>query len=151
MPQDANCPKCKNVFPVTQARHPIGIRCPGCETDLTAEFRKRPAPIEPGVSPYELLLKPGKPAGGVAEPPPTPKKPRLEDDDEDDEQDKSTGKGSSIIVLFLSALLCFFATGWTREQPAIFYSPISIRRTPPSIPFQTRTLFGQSRKPAANG
>jgi hypothetical protein len=109
MPQDANCPKCKHVFPVTQARHPVGVRCPGCEVELTAEFRKRPAPIEPGISPYELLVKPGKPAGGVTEPPPTPKKPRREDDDEDEEKEKSTGKGSSIIVLFSGLIALLFA------------------------------------------
>ena len=66
MPLDANCPKCRHVFPITEARSMIGVSCPGCETELTAEFRKRATP-EPGQHPYELFVSLGRPAGS---PPP---------------------------------------------------------------------------------
>ena len=50
MPLDANCPQCKNVFPITEARSAVGVQCPGCDAELTAEFRKRPT-TEPGQHP----------------------------------------------------------------------------------------------------
>jgi hypothetical protein len=105
MPQDATCPKCKHVFPVTQARHPVEVACPGCETDLTVEYRKRPSPVDPGIPPYELLVKAGKlVATAGADAAPAPKKKLHEDDDEKGTQ--GTG-GSMTIVVFagLGALL----------------------------------------------
>src|SRR4051812_21832084 len=62
MPLDLNCPKCRHVFPVTEARHPVGVQCPGCDAELTAEFRRLPVPT-PGESPYELLVTIGRPPG----------------------------------------------------------------------------------------
>jgi len=93
MPLDASCPRCRHVFPITEARSVIGVSCPGCETELTAEFRKRSMP-EPGQHPYELFVSTGRPAG--APPPVGGRKHRLPDDDENEMRG---GGGSAIVVL----------------------------------------------------
>jgi hypothetical protein len=93
MPLDANCPKCRHVFPITETRGAVGVSCPGCETELTAEFRRRSTP-EPGQHPYELFISVGRPAGTAA--PAGPKKHRLPDDDE---SGMHRGGGMGIVVL----------------------------------------------------
>jgi hypothetical protein len=105
MPQDLNCPKCKHVFPVTEARHPVGVQCPGCEAELTAEFRKLATPV-PGQPPYELLVKVGKPAGS---PPTLPggKKLRLDED----EEGKKRGGGSMAVVVVAGVGALLIALG----------------------------------------
>jgi hypothetical protein len=109
MPQDANCPKCKHVFPVTEARHPFTVACPRCEGDLTVEFKKPATPPEPGEPHYELLVKPGA-LPGTSGPPPVPK--RKSDDDD------TRGGGSMMVVLLsgglglLFVLLGLGVTGW---------------------------------------
>jgi hypothetical protein len=92
MPLDVNCPKCRHVFPVTEAKSAIGVQCPGCESDLTAEFRKRSTPA-PGEHSYELLVSPGRPAGSP--PPMGNKRPRAEEDDE-----AGGGGGGMAMVVF---------------------------------------------------
>ncbi len=101
MPLDLNCPKCQHVFPVTEARHPVGVECPGCAVDLTAEFRKRTT-AEAGQHPYELLVSVGRPPGSQ----PVPaggKKLRLDDEGEE----TARGNGSMAVVIFagIGALL----------------------------------------------
>jgi hypothetical protein len=99
MPQDVNCPKCKHVFPVVQARHPVGVDCPACGKGLTVEFRKRPSPIDPGTPPYQLLVEVGKPLANRDESSSTAAKKRSQDDGDK----KSTGnQGSMLLVLFAS-------------------------------------------------
>jgi hypothetical protein len=111
MPQDATCPKCSHEFPVTQARHPVGVDCPGCATELTVEYSKKTSPVEPGDSPYDVVVKKGKPAVSAATPPlPPPKKLRHEDDDE--EEKKTTGSGGSMMVVVLASITALlFALG----------------------------------------
>jgi hypothetical protein len=94
MPLDLNCPKCEFVFAVTEARHPVGVQCPGCEAELTAEFRRVPVP-EPGEHPYELVVSVGSPAGSVA--PAAGKKPLPLDDDGD-----RRGGGSMVMVVMVA-------------------------------------------------
>lgn len=109
MPQDANCPQCKHVFPVTEARHPFTVACPRCEGDLTVEFKKPATTPEPGEPPYELLVKPGA-LPGTGGPPPVPK--RKSDDDD------VRGGGSMMVVLLSGGLGLLFVmlglgvTGW---------------------------------------
>ena len=100
MPLDVNCPKCEKVFAVTEARHPVGVQCPGCDTELTAEFRRVPVP-NPGESPYELLVSPGRPE---AVPPPLSggKKPMPLDDDE---RGHGGGSMTMVVVVGLTALV----------------------------------------------
>jgi hypothetical protein len=93
MPLDANCPKCRHVFPITETRGAVGVSCPGCSTEMTAEFRRR-ATLEPGKHPYELFVSVGRPAGAAA--PGGPKKHRLPDDDEPEVR---RGGGMGIVVL----------------------------------------------------
>lgn len=101
MPLDLNCPKCNQVFPIAEARHPVGVQCPGCEIDLTAEFRKVPPPVAPGTSPYELLVSVGRPVGSPPALPGGGKKLRLDDDA------PQRGGGSMAVVLIagIGALL----------------------------------------------
>jgi len=106
MPLDLNCPKCKNAFPVTEARHPVGVQCPSCDTELTAEFRKRSTPV-PGESPYELIVKLGKPASAAA-PPTEAKKLRLDDDDDGG---KRGGSGKGLVIVCALGALLFALTG----------------------------------------
>lgn len=111
MPLDANCPRCRHVFPVTETRGAVGVSCPGCETELTAEFRRRSTP-EPGQHPYELFVSLGRPAGAAAAG--GPKKHRLPDDDE---SDMHRGGGMGIVVLagvgaLVLALAGLGATGY---------------------------------------
>lgn len=94
MPLDLSCPKCNHVFPVTEARHPIGVQCPGCEVELTAEFRKVPPPVAPGHSPYELLVSVGKLPGLPPALPSRGTKLRL-----DDEPPLQRGGGSMLVVV----------------------------------------------------
>lgn len=109
MPQDANCPQCQHVFPVTEARHPFTVACPRCEGDLTVEFKKPATTPEPGEPHYELLVKPGA-LPGTGGPPPVPK--RKSDDDE------VRGGGSMMVVLLSGGLGLLFVmlglgvTGW---------------------------------------
>ena len=110
MPLDVNCPKCKHVFPVTEARSAIGVQCPGCDTELTAEFRKRSTPV-PGQHPYELVVSPGRPVGSP--PPLTGKKPL----NIDDEEQEMRGGGMGIVVVaglgaLILALAGLGATGY---------------------------------------
>ncbi len=100
MPLDLSCPACRFVFPVTEARHPIGVLCPGCETKLTAEFRRIPVPA-PGESPYELLVKTGSPAGSQSESETSGKKLSLDDED----RARQSGSMAVVIVSTLGALL----------------------------------------------
>ena len=106
MPQDVSCPKCNHVFPVTQARHPVGVQCPGCEGELTVEFKKRLAPIEPGVPPYDVVVRVGRPAslGTAPTTPPAVKKHRR---DEDGEANQTTGKGASTAIVLFATLGAF--------------------------------------------
>ncbi len=101
MPLDLSCPKCNHIFPVTEARHPVGVQCPGCDAELTAEFRKLPTPV-PGQSPYELLVSAGKPLGAASAVSGGGKKLRL-----DDEDGPQRGDGSMTVVLLagIGALL----------------------------------------------
>jgi hypothetical protein len=101
MLQDINCPKCKYLFPVTQARHPVGVDCPKCDTGLTVEFRKRPAPVDPGEPPYEVLVEPGKPLNTAATSAASAKKLRHE---EDEEETEAPGMGGSSFLVVFSAL-----------------------------------------------
>jgi hypothetical protein len=95
MPLDAHCPKCRHVFPITEAKSVIGVSCPNCGTELTAEFRRRATP-EPGQHPYELVVSAGRPVGA---PPPTGvKKHRLPDDDEGETRSGGGGGGGAIVV-----------------------------------------------------
>jgi hypothetical protein len=100
MPLDAHCPRCRHVFPITEAKSVIGVQCPGCETELTAEFRKRATP-EPGQHPYELFVSTGRPAGA---PPAGVKKHRLPDDDE---AEMRRGGGIAIVVFAGVGALAF--------------------------------------------
>ena len=99
MPLDANCPKCRHVFPITEARSTIGVSCPGCETELTAEFRKRPHP-NPASIPTNCSSRWAAP---WAPPPLGAKKHRLPDD----EESEMRGGGGMGIVVFagVSALV----------------------------------------------
>jgi hypothetical protein len=100
MPQDLTCPKCGNVFPVTETRQPFGVQCPGCDVDITAEFRKIAKP-EPGQPPYELLAKLGKHTA-----PDAPKQKALKlDDDEEGEKKRKGGSMIMVIVVGVTALL----------------------------------------------
>jgi hypothetical protein len=105
MPQDANCPKCKHIFPVTEARQAFTVPCPSCETDLTIEFKKPANPPEAGQAPYELLVKPGA-LPGHNKPIPQPK--RKPDDDDDEPKRKG---GSAMIVLLSGGLGLLFVIG----------------------------------------
>lgn len=105
MPQDANCPKCKHIFPVTESRQAFTVACPKCDIDLTIEFKKPATPPEAGQPPYDLLVKTGTLPGMT----PTADKKRVKDDDEDDEP-KRRG-GSAMIVLFSGALGLLFVIG----------------------------------------
>lgn len=108
MPLDVTCPKCNYVFPVTQARHLVGVECPGCGAELTVEWRKRPSPVEPGNSPYEALVKAGKPPVGAPDQAAPSRRSRREDDDE--ERSKGGG-GSMAIVMLASFTALLFALG----------------------------------------
>jgi hypothetical protein len=103
MPQDLSCPRCEKVFAVTEARHPVGVQCPGCDAELTAEFRRVPVPT-PGESPYELVVSEGRPAGS---PPPTTsaKKPLPLDDDDEDGGKRKGGSMAMVVVMGLTALV----------------------------------------------
>jgi hypothetical protein len=94
MPLDVHCPMCNHAFPVTEARSAVGVDCPGCAAELTAEFRKRPTPV-PGQHPYELFVSPGRPAGAAA--PAAGKKPLPLDDDA--EEAARGGGGMGVVVL----------------------------------------------------
>ncbi|HEV3386783.1 MAG TPA: hypothetical protein VG097_18345 [Gemmata sp.] len=112
MPQDATCPKCNHVFPVTQDRQPVGVDCPRCDTELTVEFSKRPAPVEPGDPPYVVAVKKGRPAASTAPPPPPTPKKQKRLDDEEEEEEKSTGNGGSmLVVVFATITAMLFALG----------------------------------------
>lgn len=106
MPQDVTCLKCNHVFPVTEARHPVGVDCPGCDAGLTVEFRKRPAPVEPGLPPYEVLVQRGKPLTTATVDPtaPAPKKLRLDDEDDEDGKEKSSGGGGSMMLVLFAGI-----------------------------------------------
>lgn len=110
MPQDVTCPKCNCVFPVTQARHAVGVQCTSCEAELTVEFKNRPAPIEPGVPPYDVVVRVGRPVslGNANLPPPAPKKKRRDEDEEEANETKGGG-GSTAIVLFAGLGAFIFA------------------------------------------
>src|SRR4051812_15130768 len=95
MPQDAACPSCKHIFPVTEARQPFTVPCPQCETDLTVEFKKPAAPPEAGQPPFDLLVKKGAlPESATT---PAPEKKRKNDDD-----DEPKRKGGSAAIVLLS-------------------------------------------------
>lgn len=114
MAHDVTCPKCKYAFPVMEARHAIGVECPGCAGDVTVEFIKRASPAEPGVSPYEVVVMSGKPPAAAATPeqPTTSKKIRRGDDDEDEEKEQSSrGGGSTMVVVFAGLTALLFALG----------------------------------------
>jgi hypothetical protein len=108
MPLDLNCPKCQHVFPVTEARHPVGVQCPGCDSELTAEFRKRPTPITPGQPPYELLVAPGRPANSPAT---AGKSMQLRLEDEEEEGGKRRGGGSVMVVVLAGVGALLIALG----------------------------------------
>ncbi|MBA4065535.1 MAG: hypothetical protein C0501_17830 [Isosphaera sp.] len=96
MPLDLDCPKCRHVFPVAEARHPVGVECPGCAAELTAEFRRLPLPT-PGQPHYELLVSVGRPPGSA--PPPPAARPLKLDDDEGGRR-----KGGSMAVVVFAGL-----------------------------------------------
>ena len=105
MPQDATCPSCKHIFPVTEARQPFTVPCPRCETDLTVEFKKPAAAPEAGQPPFDLLVKKGTlPEANV--PPPVEKRRK----DEDDDEPKRKG-GSAMVVLLSGGLGLLFVLG----------------------------------------
>lgn len=106
MPLDVNCPKCQKVFPVTEARHAVGVECPGCDAELIAEFRKRAAP-DPGQHPYELFVSAGRPPGS---PPVSPGVKALRLDDDDDDAARSGGSASVVIGAGLGALVVALAS-----------------------------------------
>src|SRR5215471_4864430 len=93
MPQDATCPSCKHMFPVTEARQAFTVACPKCETDLTVEFKKPATPPEAGQPPYDLLVKSGALPGTTAS---APSKRKKADDDEE------VRKGGSALIVLLS-------------------------------------------------
>ena len=103
MPQDLNCPKCEQVFAVTEARHPVGVQCPGCDAELTAEFRRVPVPT-PGESPYELVVSEGRPAGSAA-PATSAKKPLPLDDDDEEGNRRGGGSMAMVVMVGLTALV----------------------------------------------
>jgi hypothetical protein len=103
MPQELSCPKCEYVFAVTEARHPVGVQCPGCAAELTAEFRRVPVPT-PGESPYELVVSVGRPAGSAT--PGSGKKPLPLDDDEG----SGKGGGGSMAMVVLAGLTALAVT-----------------------------------------
>lgn len=109
MPQDATCPSCSNVFPVTEARGAFTVPCPRCETDLTVEFRKLTVPHEAGQPHYDLSVKPGKLDAPPAAPAPTKRK--RDDDDDDDDADAKARAGGSGIVILSGLLGLFFVLG----------------------------------------
>jgi hypothetical protein len=111
MPQDANCPKCKHMFPVTEARQAFTVPCPKCEADLTIEFKKPATPPEAGQPPYDLLVKPGALPGH--------NKPITQPKRKSDEDDEPKRKGGSAAIVLVSGLLGLLfvvgglgVTGW---------------------------------------
>jgi hypothetical protein len=104
MPLDLNCPKCRHVFPVTEARHPVGVQCPGCDAELTAEFRRLPVP-QPGESAYELLVSVGRPPGS---PPLVPSGGKAMKLDEEEKERHGGGMGT-VIAAGLGALVVTLA------------------------------------------
>ncbi|MBM3982701.1 MAG: hypothetical protein FJ304_21005 [Planctomycetes bacterium] len=110
MPQDATCPSCSNVFPVTEARGPFTVPCPRCETDLTVEFQKLSVPHEAGQPHYDLSVKPGKLPDAAPTSAGSTKRKRDDDEDDDDADAKARAGGSGIVIL--SGLLgLFFVLG----------------------------------------
>ncbi len=100
MPQDLTCPKCAHVFPVTETREPFGIQCPGCDVELTAEFKKLASPA-PGQPLYELVVKVGKcPGAGRGT---EAKAMRL--DDEEEEKQRRGGSMAMVAIVGTTALL----------------------------------------------
>jgi hypothetical protein len=102
MPLDCHCPKCQQVFPIVEARHAVGVQCPGCETELTAEFRPVPPPLAPGQPPYELLVSVGRPPGA---PPRTPGPTRTLRRTDDAEPPRVAGSLTVVILAGIGALL----------------------------------------------
>jgi hypothetical protein len=96
MPQDVTCPKCKHLFPVTEARQAFTVSCPQCDSEMTAEFKKRTGPVPAGEPAYELFVRKG---ALPTAPPPVPKKR-----DEEDDEPKSRGGGSALVVLLSGGL-----------------------------------------------
>ncbi len=134
MPQDATCPQCTHLFPVTEARNAFTVACPKCDAELTAEFKKPVAPPEAGQPPYDLVVKPGALAGNPV-PPPVPRKKK---DDDDEPQDD--GGGSALIVIFSAGfgLLVVLAglglTGWLLFTQIDVSDTVSNRSTGSSGP-----------------
>lgn len=105
MPLDVNCPKCAHVFPVTEAKHPFAVQCPGCDAELTAEFRKLPVPV-PGQPHYDLLVTPGRPQGvPPAVPGQSSKKLALDEEDEEGGKKRKGGGMAIVFVVGIGALL----------------------------------------------
>src|ERR1044071_7412859 len=92
MPQDATCPSCKHVFPVTEARQPFTVPCPECETELTMEFKKPANTPDARQPPFDLLVK----KGALPESNTLPPEKKRKDDDDDEPKRKG---GSAMIVL----------------------------------------------------
>ncbi|QJW95940.1 hypothetical protein [Frigoriglobus tundricola] len=114
MPQDAKCPKCAHLFPVTEARQAFTVACPRCDADMTVEFKKPAAPPDAGQAPYDVVVKPGALPDGTA----SLKAARRRSDDDDSESAGGGGGGSVLIVVFSGVLGLLFvigglgATGW---------------------------------------
>ncbi|HEY1191112.1 MAG TPA: hypothetical protein VGE74_25990 [Gemmata sp.] len=96
MPQNATCPKCALPFPVTEARHAFTVACPGCDTEMTVEFKTPAKPPEAGQPHYELVVTPG--ALVVATADPSKKKKGIYDD----EAEEPKNRGGALVVVFLS-------------------------------------------------
>jgi hypothetical protein len=138
MPLDLDCPKCRHVFPVTEARHPVGVQCPGCAAELTAEFRRLPVPT-PGQPHYELLVSVGRPPGSA--PPPPAGKPRKADDGE-------KRKGGSMAVVVLAGLGALVVT--LGGLGAVGYVLFTNMDPPPDTTSNRPGGGGPSRPPGGN-
>ena len=102
MLSNVTCPKCQCVFPVTEARQPIGIECPKCDAELTAEFL-----AIPGQRSLQLQVTVGHPASRTTfaflagKRKPTPARKRIE----------QINQNSMLGVMVVSLIALFISIG----------------------------------------
>jgi hypothetical protein len=131
MTLDMECPKCRQWFPITEARHAVEVQCPECETNLIAEFRKVPAPA-PGEPQYEVTAKAGKLPQATDSGSDT-KRLSLDDDD----NPKHKGGGAAVVVVSaLSALLV--AVGGLGATGYYLFTNLDVEETTSSGGYSSR-------------